>query len=104
VNRPKVRLSDAAVSDILEQADWYKQHSGQVLAKRWETAVTSALFRIVENPQSGPLCSFKADELRGIRRMPINKFPKHLVFYQAVSDEVLILRVIHGARDLESLF
>jgi plasmid stabilization system protein ParE len=36
--------------------------------------------------------------------MPITRFPKHLIFYQAESGEVLILRVIHGARDLESLF
>ena len=31
-------------------------------------------------------------------------FPKHLIFYQVRKNEVLILRIVHGARDLESLF
>jgi plasmid stabilization system protein ParE len=52
VNRATLRLSDAAVGDILEQAEWYHQQSGHMLAKRWESAVTAALLRIVKNPQS----------------------------------------------------
>jgi plasmid stabilization system protein ParE len=28
----------------------------------------------------------------------------HLVFYQFREDEVRVLRVVHGARDLEALF
>jgi toxin ParE1/3/4 len=101
---PKLCLSDVTVNDILEQADWYQQRSGPALAKRWESAVTSALVRIVDNPQSGARSSFHADELRGIRRMSVVRFPKHLIFYRVEGDEILILRVIHGARDLESLF
>jgi plasmid stabilization system protein ParE len=75
VKRAKVRLSDAAVNDILEQADWYNQRSGQTLGKRWESAVTSALLRIVRNPHSGSLCTFNSDELGSIRRMTIARFP-----------------------------
>jgi toxin ParE1/3/4 len=104
VKRTKVRLSEVAVSDILEQADWYEQRSGPTLAGRWGSAITSALLRIVANPESGSLCAFNADELQSIRRMPIAKFPKHLIFYQAENEEIMILRVVHGARDLESLF
>ncbi|HLW84363.1 MAG TPA: type II toxin-antitoxin system RelE/ParE family toxin [Candidatus Sulfotelmatobacter sp.] len=103
MKRAKLRLSDAAVSDILEQADWYNHRSGQILGKRWESAVTSALLRIVRNPRSGSPCTFEADELRSIRRMPIARFPKHLIFYKVEDREVVILRVIHGARDLENL-
>jgi toxin ParE1/3/4 len=49
-------------------------------------------------------CRFGLAELRNIRRMSISGFPKHLVFYRVEDREVLILRVLHGARDLESLF
>jgi toxin ParE1/3/4 len=104
MNRVQLSFSDAASNDILEQADWYKQRSGLTLAKRWERAVTSALLRIVANPHSGSLCAFHADELQAIRRMPITGFPKHLIFYRVDNGEIVILRVIHGARDLESLF
>jgi toxin ParE1/3/4 len=103
MSRAEVRLSDAALSDILEQADWYEQRSGPALAERWGNEVASSLIRIEKNPHSGAKCGFSADQLQGIRRMPITGFPRHLIFYRVEEDEVEILRVIHGARDLESL-
>src|SRR5258706_10497904 len=99
-----VLLSDAAFGDILEQADWYKHQSGEALARRWESEVTSALICIERNPRSGAKCGFSAHELKDVRRMPITGFPKHLIFYRADEDEIRILRVIHWARDLERLF
>ena len=103
MNRAELRLSDVAVSDIQEQADWYEQRSGYALTRRWENEVTAALIRIEKNPRSGAKCAFSSDELQGIRRMPITGFPRHLIFYRAEEEEIRILRVIHGARDLESL-
>ncbi len=98
------RLSEAASADIVEQADWYEEQSNSKLAQRWSDAVTSAVLRIMRNPSSGTSCRFGPTELRNIRRMSISGFPKHLVFYRVEDHEVLILRVLHGARDLESLF
>ena len=103
MNRVELRLTDAAVSDIQEQADWYEQRSGRALAQRWENEITAALIRIQKNPRSGAKCGFSAHELQGIRRMPIAGFPRHLIFYRAEEEEIRILRVVHGARDLESL-
>lgn len=97
-------LTDAAASDILEQADWYEEQSGLRLARRWEQAVTSVLLRIATTPAAGAPCTFKAADLKGARRMPVPRFPKHLVFYRIRSQELIILRIVHGARDLESLF
>ena len=97
-------LSDAAVADILEQADWYESQSGVPLAERWEKAVTSAVLRIVKNPDSGKPCKFHSSELRNLRRTTIAGFPKHLIFYRFSAGDVFILRVVHGARDLERLF
>ena len=100
----QARLSEAASADIVEQADWYEEKSDRKLAQRWSDAVTSAVLRIMRNPRSGTPCRFGPTELRNIRRMSISGFPKHLVFYRIGDHEVLILRVLHGARDLESLF
>ncbi len=99
-----MRFSDAAVADSAEQADWYDAQSGQRLANRWEKAVTDALLRISDNPQAGGLCAFQAAELRDIRRQAIKGLPKHLLLYRFREGELLLLRIVHGARDLESLF
>jgi toxin ParE1/3/4 len=96
-------FSDAAVADILEQAEWYFTQSGQSLAKRWDKAVTSAVLRVVRNPASGTPCVFRPAELRNVRRVTIAGFPKHLLFYRIRKTEILVLRVVHGARDLEKL-
>ena len=93
-----------AVADILEQADWYEAQADRRLAERWERSVTSVLLRISQRPATGKLCKFQSDELAGTRRAPVSGFPKHLVFYQVHEQEVFVLRVVHGARDLESLF
>jgi plasmid stabilization system protein ParE len=103
MNRAELRLTDVAVSDIQEQVGWYEQRSDHTLAKRWENGVTVALTRIERNPRSGAKCAFRPDELQGIRRMSIAGFPRHLIFYRAEKNEIRILRIIHGARDLESL-
>jgi toxin ParE1/3/4 len=104
VRTARLTLSEAAAADIVEQADWYQQQSGTQLAKRWEKAVTAALLHIMNSPRAGALSSFQHAELKNVRRVLIPGFPKHLIFYQLRKSEILILRIIHGARDLESLF
>jgi len=44
-------------------------------------------------------------ELPGTRRVPVSGFPQSIsFFYKVEGREVFVLRVIHGARDLENLF
>jgi len=104
MKKSRLALSDAAIADILEQADWYTSQSGEALARRWEKAVTGAVLRILKAPAAGAPCSFKSHNLRHVRRTIITGFPKHLLFYRFRNNELLILRVVHGARDLENLF
>jgi toxin ParE1/3/4 len=103
VKKNRLVLSDAAVADIVEQAEWYSAQSGNALASRWEKAVTAALLRVVRRPAAGALCTFQSLELRNVRRTAIRGFPKHLLFYRLDPGEVFVLRVVHGARDLEGL-
>lgn len=100
----RIILSDAAVADILEQADWYESQADYKLAERWENAVTATLLRILKGTRLGQLCHFKSEELRDVRRAFVRGFSKHLVFYRFRDTELFILRIVHGARDLESLF
>jgi toxin ParE1/3/4 len=104
VSVAQARLSEAAAADINEQADWYEEKSDRKLAERWSKAVTSAVLRILKSPQSGAPCRFSPTELHAIRRVPISGFPKHLIFYSVEDNDVLVVRVLHGARDLETLF
>jgi toxin ParE1/3/4 len=104
VKKNRVTFSDAAIADILEQADWYEAQADRNLAQRWQEAVTATLLRVARRPGTGARCTFTVDELRGTCRIPVAGFAKHLIFYQSRAAEILVLRVLHGARDLEGLF
>ena len=104
MKRRRLVFSDAAIADILEQADWYTAQSGRKLARRWEKAVKSAVSQIVRRPATGTPCTFRPEALKDARRTIIAGFPKHLLFYRFNDEEVFVLRVVHGARDLERLF
>ena len=103
MKKPRLVLADAAIADVLDQADWYLQQSGRTLGMRWEKAVSSAISSLLRHPAAGSPCTFRSTELRGVRRTAIPRFPKHLLFYRFDGEEVFVLRIVHGARDLENL-
>ena len=100
----RITLSELAIADIVEQADWYERQAGPELPQRWERGVTRTLLQILQRPGAGAPCHFKAGELRDVRLVAVSRFPTHLLFYQFQEGEIVVLRVIHGARDIENLF
>ena len=104
MRKRRLVFSDAAIADILEQADWYTAQSGSRLSRRWEKAVTVAVDHVLNRPAAGAPCTFRSPALQNLRRTTISGFPKHLLFYRFDDEEVFVLRVVHGARDLERLF
>jgi len=99
----RLQVSLEAGADILEQAEWYESQAGEQLGAKWESAVASTLMHLQMYPQSGSLCRFSNSEVSEIRRIRIPGFPRHFVFYAVADGELLIVRVLHGGRDLESL-
>jgi plasmid stabilization system protein ParE len=39
----------------------------------------------------------------GIRVFPVSRFKKYLVFYRPIEGGIEVLRVLHGARDIQGL-
>jgi plasmid stabilization system protein ParE len=99
----KLRVSEAAARSILEQAGYYREAANDSLALGWESAVDEAVHSLLKLPERGALCGFRSSSLAGIRWISIPGFPRHMVFYRFVPAEkaVVILQVLHGARDLD---
>jgi plasmid stabilization system protein ParE len=102
----QLRVYEDAALSIVEQADYYKEKSGAELALRWESAISEAINSLLRWPEMGSPCRFRSPSLAGLRWASVPGFPKHVVFYRFVQAEeiVLVVQVLHGARDLESLF
>jgi len=101
----ELRISEAAALSIVEQADYYERASNRALAKRWEDAVDQGVNSLRSLPERGALCRFRSPALAGLRWIFVPGFPKHRVFYRHLPQEqaILIVHVLHGARDLETL-
>jgi len=61
---------------------------------------------LVQAPGLGRPRKFHSPKAKNLRSWKVDEFPKHLIFYRPLPNErgVEIVRVIHGARDLEALF
>ncbi len=100
-----LHISEAAALSIIEQADYYQQASDAGLESRWESAVDQAMHSLLHWPERGTLCRFRSASLADLRWISISGFPKYLVIYRYIPQEeaVLIVQVLHGARNLEAI-
>lgn len=86
------RLSGAAYADLRRIYRASIRRFGSAQADRYLDALNASFERIARTPEMAPL----RENLRDIR---ILRRGSHHIFYQVLNDEVLIVRVLHGAQD-----
>ena len=91
-------LADQDLQDI----SYYIALDNEVAAQRVYESVLETCAMVAEIPNMGRRPMYVEDQ--DILFLNVQKFKRYLVFYRKRSDDVLILRVIHGARDLPALF
>ncbi len=93
-----------ADADVDEAAEYYAERGSLEVALRFLSAVQAAYHFICENPEAPPRGQYRSVALQGIRWWRVPGFERHLVFYRLTGDCVQIVRVLHGARDIETVF
>lgn len=96
-------LASEAEYDIDAIADYLAEQNIE-LGRRFYHAVRSTLQGLAESPGEGRLREFETRDLAGVRSWPIAGFKNHLAFYIPTDDGVLVLRVMHAARDIDAQF
>ena len=89
--------------DLLEQFQYFEESGGQELADRYLAAVRSTVDQLSLFPQSGAPYVPLSQGLEGVRRMPVHGFDAYLIFYVVTEESVDVIRVLHGARDIEGI-
>ncbi len=82
----------------------YLARNSQMAADRFLKAAQLALENLLMMPELGGRSESGHKALADLRVWPIHGFRKYLIFYRILPDGIEIRRVIHGARDIESLF
>ena len=96
-----VRKSDAFIGDVERQFEWYAVNAGWEVADRYVEAVRATCLFLGQHPLLGPRGGFSHPRLRDWRFFVVFRpFKKHVLFYEAVGDDVFMRRAMHGHRDL----
>lgn len=98
-------VSQAARLDVFEICQYLDAESGgRELADKFCTVAISTFEKLIKTPGLGRPRHFKKWPGANLRSWRIKGFPNYLIFYRQVANGVEIVRVIHGARDLEEMF
>jgi toxin ParE1/3/4 len=89
------RLTRRADDDILDIFVWGHQRLGLAQAERYHHGLRQTFELIAEHPQ---IARERQEFVPPVRLLPHRS---HLVIYTLQGDDVLILRVLHGAQEWE---
>lgn len=92
------RLTEPAIRDIEQIADYIARESGLSQADRFLTKLDAKFSKIAQFPNLGRQ---RNEILPGLRSLPMDQY---LILYIPIDQDVDILRVVSGYRDLTALF
>ena len=95
------KLSEAALKDI-RVITYRIAKDNESAARRVYQSILDTCATVADIPNIGHRPMYVEDQ--EILSVSVQKYKRYLVFYKKRSDDVLILRVIHSARDLPALF
>lgn len=75
-----------------------------MLAERYYAAVDQTCASLVNQPHAGALYDSGVASIEGLRRFPVRGFENYLIFYLPHPGGVDVIRVLHGARDIDNIF
>jgi len=91
--------ADRDVDDIAE----YLGRRKRSLGRRFILATRQGFRELSRMPGTGEPVEVDRPELAGLRCNPVPGFPNHLIFYRPTKSGIEVVRVLHGARDIEDM-
>jgi toxin ParE1/3/4 len=61
------------------------------------------ILSLIDTPGIGQHWNSPDSRLAGLRHVPVTPYRNYLIFFRATEDAVEVFRVVHGARELESI-
>jgi toxin ParE1/3/4 len=98
----EVNKRPIVIRDLIDQATYIAEDNLDA-AERFLVAAEETFQLLGRMPGMGKLCRFSNPQLLGIRQYPIKGFKNYLIFYRGTDSEVEVLRVLHGAQNLEAI-
>jgi toxin ParE1/3/4 len=97
------RVRPAAQADIDEAAAYLAADRIEV-GQQFLARVNQTIKEIATMPGLGAARDFANARVAGLRARRVIGFKNWLIFYRVTLEEIEIIRVLHGARDLDDIF
>jgi toxin ParE1/3/4 len=102
--RPRdISFRPQAIEDIEQHALYLEENAPPDIALRFRTAIMAGVDQISRMPSGGSPREVRNPMLAGLRMWIVPEFRNYLVFYLTPVGTVEIVRVFHGARDIETI-
>jgi len=98
----RLAVEPQAAADLEEIFAYLASHN-IATARRFMEAAADTANEIREDPKIGMAWHSRRSELAGVRYKRVRYFKKYFIFYRERADCIEVIRVLHGARDIESL-
>ncbi len=92
-----------AVRDLDVAADYIQRRGSPERAIRFLRSADSTFARLAGRPGIGARYESDVPLMIDLRFFPVSRFKNYLVFYRPIAGGIEVLRVLHGARDIQHI-
>jgi len=99
----RARITPQAERDIDGETVYLAEKADAETGIRFFEAAHETFQALLEMPGRGRVRALTNPRLADVRQWPVSGFEKYLIFYRIVPTGVDIVRVLHGARDIDRI-
>ena len=96
-------IKDRATQDLRQLANYILVNGNTQIAVNFLNSAELTFEQLLKTPSMGKIMRLFESKLGEIRQWRIKDFKDYLIFYRIQDNNVEILRVFHGARDLADI-
>lgn len=97
---PGLSIRREALQDIDGHYAYLLANAGLPTAERFLQALTASYRLLAAMPRMAQRYGFRRQSLSTLRRWPVSGFENWLILYRPRRRGIVVLRVLHGARDI----
>ena len=99
----KIHRRRRARQDLVDIFRHYAREAGFRVAQRFMAQAEATFARLAAMSGMGTPYQHDHSALATLRYIPVSRFRKYVIFYRPVTDGIEVLRVLHGARDIDNM-
>jgi toxin ParE1/3/4 len=99
----RIVVEQAAEADLFAAVAYYRREGSPATARRFVTAAEETFARLAQTPDIGRRYQTDHPQLQHLHIWRVRDFEPYLIFYHATDDTLFIVRVLHGARNIEHI-